>query len=58
MAYEVQELAEVWTKTGDSVPMYMCSNVIPTRGEESGGSHFHHMVPVTKDVHMQALRKV
>ena len=45
-------------KQGDSVPMYMCSNVIPARGEESSGSHFHHMVPVTKDVHMQALRKV
>ena len=36
----------------------MRRNVIPARGEESGGSRFHHMVPVTKDVHMQALRKV
>ena len=47
----VRELAAVWTKQSNSVSKHMHSDVIPARGEESGGSSFLYVVPVAKDVH-------
>ena len=47
---EVHELA-CGGKQGNSVCIYMSSDTIPARGEESGGSSFLHMVPDGLDIH-------
>ena len=53
----VREFAKVWTKQSDSVSMHMRSNAIPVLGEAPGGSSCLYVVPVTEDVHTQALGK-
>ena len=58
MVCGVWEFAKVWIKQSNSVSMHMRSNAIPALGEEPGGSSCLYVVPVTEDVHTQALGKV